>query len=346
MAKIEFDNNRVDNYYKGADSVRDESYIQDVFTDDSCVKSLKGLLKRQFNELSAENDEDRKKLDHILYKIHYDINTRFVARRHSPFSPVIKWALSTAVAILLPLVVFMGIKDYRGKSISKETRIEIVAPAWTRAQFSLPDGTKGWLNSSSSIAYSGDFIDNRQISLHGEAYFDVAKDDQNPFTVFTLGTLVKVLGTRFNVAAYDNEQTVEVVLEEGKLLFSDSTSGQTVAMNSNDLAVYHKKGNVISIEEVNPQKFVSWTEGKLIFRNDPLDVVARRLERWYNVVVDLDVSGHEEIRWRATFQDDSLEEVLKILKRSLHIDFRIQEGMIRQDGTVDKKKVILSARNN
>lgn len=342
MANIEFDKDRIENYFRGTGAGGDESYIRDVFTDDHHEKALKGLLKRQFSELPVESDEDRKKLDQILYKIHFDINTRSASRRRSAFGRGAKWALSTAVAILLPLVVFMGIRDHREHSTNQETRIEIKAPAWTRAQFSLPDGTTGWLNSNSSIAYSGDFSSNRRISLTGEAFFDVARDDHRPFTVFTSEINIKVLGTRFNIASYENENSVEVVLEEGLLLFNDNAMQNSIKMSPNDLTIYNKTQKNISREIVNPQKYISWTEGKLVFRNDPLEVIARRLERWYNIVVELNVSGHEEIRWRATFQDDNLEEVLKILKRSLQINYRIENAEIKPDGTTTKKKVILS----
>ena len=117
-------------------------------------------------------------------------------------------------------------------------------------------------------------------------------------------------------------------------------------MKPNDLVIYNKARKEFSTEVVQPQKYISWTDGKLVFRNDPLDVIARRLERWYNIDVELNVSSPEDIRWRATFIDDNLEEVLIMLKRSLHVNYKIENRDIKPDETFTKKKVILSLRTN
>jgi ferric-dicitrate binding protein FerR (iron transport regulator) len=93
---------------------------------------------------------------------------------------------------------------------------------------------------------------------------------------------------------------------------------------------------------VHPHKYLSWTEGKLVFRNDPLDVIARRLERWYNIDVVVDFISHEDLRLRATFIDENLDQVLNLLKRSLHVSYKIENGYIQTDGVFRKTKVIIS----
>jgi ferric-dicitrate binding protein FerR (iron transport regulator) len=233
---------------------------------------------------------------------------------------------------------------YKGVSLKKEAWVEIKAPAWTRTQFSLPDGTTGWLNSNSSVKYNGNFNADRQVTLKGEAFFDVFKDKKRPFIVNTSEINVKVLGTRFNIASYENEKYVEVVLEEGKLIFNNKEMNKSYIMNPNDLVIYDKTLVEFSTEVVQPQKYLSWTNGKLVFRNDPLDVIARRLERWYNIDVEVDVSSTEDFRWHATFIDEGLEEVLNLLKRSLPIDYRIENGSLKPDGIYAKKKVIISLK--
>ena len=190
---------------------------------------------------------------------------------------------------MLPIVILIGIHMYTETNLKKETWVEIKAPAWTRAQFSLPDGTTGWLNSNSSVKYNGNFNTDRQVTLTGEAFFDVFKDKKRPFIVNTTEINVKVLGTRFNIASYENENNVEVVLEEGKLVFNDKEMNKSYTMKPNDLVVYDKTLRNFSTKVVQPQKYLSWTEGKLEFRNDPLDVIARRLERWYNI--DVEING-------------------------------------------------------
>ncbi|MCX6259143.1 MAG: FecR family protein [Bacteroidia bacterium] len=342
MANVEFDSEKVERYFNGEDPGTDQSYINDVFCDNSKENQLRKLLSRQFNEMPKEEETEDKNLDDILYKIHYDINTRLSTRKTLKFPGIIRWALSIAGAILLPLVIFMGIKNHQEASLRKETWVEIKAPAWTRAQFSLPDGTTGWLNSNSSIKYSGNFNADRQISLTGEAFFNVYQDKKRPFIVHTPEINVKVLGTRFNIASYQNEKTAEVVLEEGMLVFNDPQMNKSYTMKPNDLVIYNKTLKAFSTEVVQPEKYISWKDGKLVFRNDPLDVIARRLERWYNIDVDLNVSSPEDIRWRATFVGDNLEEVLILLKRSLHVDYKIEKRDLKPDETLTKKKVMLT----
>lgn len=117
-------------------------------------------------------------------------------------------------------------------------------------------------------------------------------------------------------------------------------------MIPNDLILYNKTKEDFTKDIVQPQKYLSWTEGKLVFRNDPLDVLARRLARWYNVDVEVKIDLTDDLRLRATFIDEGLEEVLGLLKRSLPVDYKIEDREINSDGTYGRKRVILTARAN
>ena len=344
MGEISFDSEKINGFFIGKYSDKDITYVNKVFCDNDKEKELKCLLSRQFNELLPEEDLDNKDLDHILYRIHYDINNRLSEPKIWSFDNIIKWTLRLAGVIILPLVILLGLQTYKESSLKKQTWVEIKAPAWTRAQFSLPDGTIGWLNSNSCVKYNGNFNADRQVTLKGEAFFDVFKDNKRPFRVNTNEVTVKVLGTRFNIASYENEKNVEVVLEEGKLVFNNKEMDKVYIMSPNELITYDKALSDFSTEVVQPQKYLSWTEGKLVFRNDPLDVIARRLERWYNIDVEVNVSVTEDLRLRATFIDEGLDEVLDLLKRSLPIDYKIENGNIQTDGVYRKTKVIISSR--
>jgi transmembrane sensor len=342
MTGIEFDSEKIDRFFKGEYSDKDASYVDEVFCDKNKEKELEHHLRRQWLELSGDNNASDRNLDQILYKIHYDINTMLSVQKAGPFDNLMRWTLRIAGVLIIPLLIILGIQTYKNSYLKKETWVEIKAPAWTRAQFVLPDGTTGWLNSNSSIKYNGEFIADRKITLKGEAFFDVSKDAKRPFVVNTNEIKVTVLGTQFNIASYENEKTAEVVLEEGKLMFNDREMRKSYTMKPNDLIVYDKILKDFSTEIVQPQKYISWTEGKLVFRNDPLDVIARRLERWYNIDVEVNVLSAEGIRWRATFIDESLEEVLNLMKRSLHINYQIENRELKPDETFAKKKVIIT----
>jgi transmembrane sensor len=332
-------------YFKGEYSASDASYVQDIFSDETRQQELKQVIAEQFEELVREKEADLKNLDHILYRIHYDINMKKQAQRTLSFDSIMKWTFRVAGMIILPIALYTGFHVFKDTRQKKETWIEIKAPAWTRAHFNLPDGTFVWLNSNSSIKYNGNFIADRRVTLSGEAFFDVYKDKRRPFTVNTNDVTLKVLGTRFNIASYENETKTEVVLEEGKLVFSDREKRMTYTMKPNDLLAYDKTLQAYKTEVVLPQKYTAWTQGKLVFRNDPLDVIARRLERWYNIDVEIDVDFAEDIRWRATFMDENLDEVLSLLKRSLPVDYRIVIPDLSPDDTYVKKKVIITQRH-
>jgi transmembrane sensor len=346
MTESGFNSELINRYFKGEYSDNDAAYVEELFREKSKEEELKHFLFRQFYELKQEDDVDKMNLDNILYRIHYDINTRLSSKKEWSFENIIKWSFRIAGLIMLPLVILIGIHMYTDTNLKKETWVEIKAPAWTRAQFSLPDGTTGWLNSNSSVKYNGNFNNNRQITLKGEAFFDVFKDKKRPFIVSTPEINVKVLGTCFNIASYKNENNVEVVLKEGKLEFIDKGLNKSYTMKPNDMVVFDKKDEDFSIKEVDPQKYLSWTEGKLEFRNDPLDVIARRLERWYNIDVEIQGNISKDQRLRATFVNENLEEVLYLLKRTLSINYKIENGNLKPDDTFAKKKVIITLKAN
>ncbi|MFA5973940.1 MAG: FecR domain-containing protein [Lentimicrobiaceae bacterium] len=346
MTTTGFDKEKIINYYNRDHSEEDKSYITEIFCDELHEEEIKSLLSGQFDELLKEEYIEKRNLDHILYRIHYEINTKSKAQKEGKYASIVKWAYRIAGMLLLPLAFLIGLHMNKETQLKKEAWVEIKAPAWTRAQFSLPDGTTGWLNSSSSIKYKEDFIHDRQIALNGEAFFDVFKDKHRPFVVTTNDISVEVLGTRFNIASYDNENDVEVILEEGKLLFNTAKRNKFYIMHPNDLVTFNKTNKDFTTEVVDPNKYLSWTDGMLVFRNDPLDVIARRLERWYNIDVEVDKTLTEDLRLRATFKDESLEEVLGLLKRSLPIDYKIEIQDLKPNEIYAKKKVIILPRTH
>ncbi len=338
MVNKKFDIENINRYYKGDYSEEDQSNIVEIFTNNDKVKELEKLLRKQWYELLSKKDLKEVNLDHILYKLNYKINCQ---ASHSNLSNLFSWFSRVAAILILPLMIYTGIHFYRSVNKASPYWVEIQAPAWTRSQFILPDGTHGWLNSNSSIKYNGEFYSSREVTLDGEAFFDVKKDDKKTFKVYTGGINVTVLGTRFNIASYKDEKSIEVVLEEGSLLFEKENS--SYLMKPKDYIIYDKKLNNITISSVEPETYSSWTIGQLVFRNDSLDVIARRLERCYNVDVEVRGNFANQPRLRATFIDESIEEVLKLLKLSLPITYEIKPPQIKQDGTYSKTKVIITS---
>jgi transmembrane sensor len=345
MENYRLDSERLIRYFSGSYTEEDTDWVGSVFCDKEKERELRNFMSGQFSKLTSAESGDKKNLDHILYRIHYNINTGEARKRSLRSVRFLRLAFRIAGIIILPLFLYWGLSGYFATKSSRLASVEIKAPAWTRARFSLPDGTTGWLNSNSSVSYNQDFINDRKIILNGEAFFDVYRDKRRPFRVITADVMLKVTGTRFNVASYDDENDVEVVLEEGSLVISDREMSNARSMKPNDLVLYNKDLGEFTTEVVQPQKYLSWKEGKLVFRNDPLDVICRRLGRWYNVDVEVNVASVENLRLRATFVDENLEEVLELLKRSLPIDYVIQNGSLNTDNSFSKKKITILPRN-
>ena len=340
MRDLKVDFEKIKDFLNGKND--DSEYIDRLFCDTANEDELKKILQKHWYEMVSEDIDVEKDLSHVLYRIHYQINTRkeFFDRRVK-IRGILRALTKVAAVLFLPLLIYSGIQFFSGSGYESNVPVEIKAPAWTRVEFSLPDGTKGWLNSKSSISYRAGKKFDREVGLKGEAFFDVSKDEKREFRVTTDDIVITVHGTRFNVASYDSENSVEVVLEEGSLSLSDKKSGNSCIMKPGELVKFNKFTMGISKDTVQTHKYTSWKEGKLVFRNDPMDVVARRLERWYNINVELKDIFPDDVRLRATFVDEDLNEILDLLKKTLKVNYRIVEGSIGRDDVYLKKKVIL-----
>lgn len=347
MANSSSDTDRLTSYFNGNYSEEDLKYLKEIFCNQSKEEGLKHILKKRWFRVLEEKFPKEKNLEHILYKIHYELNTSSIElKSKSAFRNFIIWTSRVAAILFLPLLIYTGLHFFTDAERGETTWVEIIAPSWTRVQFSLPDGSTGWLNSGSSVKYQSDFINNRKISLDGEAYFDVKTDPETPFEVSTDDIIVTATGTKFNIASYKNEKDVEVVLEEGRIEVKNQEMTKSFTMNPEELVVYDRTTGELSNEKVQSEKYLAWIEGKLIFRNDPIDIIALRLGRWYNVDIEIEGNNFTDVRLRATFIDENLEEVLYFLKRALPIDYRIiRGGIMSDDETYTRKKILFTTRN-
>jgi transmembrane sensor len=340
MEKLEFDIERVKKHFRGEKN--DLDYLCRLFIENRFNDDLDHALRLEWYD-EKHQDIPEKNLDHILYKINYEINQK--QSQSKSFSSQIKiWFSRVAAILLLPLLIYTAYNIFNKEVLKEAAWVEINSPAWGRVQFSLPDGSKGWLNSNSRLKYREDFFNNREVMLNGEAYFDVRSDKRNHFKVLTADIVITVHGTKFNVESYKSENAVEVTLEEGIIDYYNKSLNRLYKMQPNGHIYYDKLSGNLNVDVVEPEKYTAWKDGKLIFRNDPLDVVARRLGRWYNIDVEVRGNISNQPMLRATFVDENLEQVLKLLKKSRLIDYTIIKGEKKGD-TYGRTKVIISSKN-
>jgi ferric-dicitrate binding protein FerR (iron transport regulator) len=215
----------------------------------------------------------------------------------------------------------------------------------TVSKLTLPDGTKVWLNSGSHFKYPLSFSNKvRKVYLSGEAYFEVSKNKRKPFVVATSDVDVMATGTVFNVMAYDNEDNIEATLVSGKISMAKETASSIIptpimSVNPGQKAILNKKKKKIAVTNVDVTKIISWKEGKLIFENDPMDVVIKKLDRWYNTNIILVDDELRTYSYTATFTGETLVQILELLKYSAPIEYTIFPRKKNDNNTFSKGKI-------
>ncbi len=192
-----------------------------------------------------------------------------------------------------------------------EIKNKIITEAGGEYTFTLSDGTKVWLNSLSEIEFPVSFKgDKRVVNLKGEAYFEVKHDSDRPFIVHSLNQSIQVLGTCFNIKAYENEQKIYTTLIEGKV--SVGSGGNNVVLSPGMESVCERENNEIETHTVNPYFSIAWRTGYFMFNNEDLDMILRVLSRWYGVefVYDKPASGPNTFSGRFSKYGD-IETTLK-----------------------------------
>jgi ferric-dicitrate binding protein FerR (iron transport regulator) len=206
----------------------------------------------------------------------------------------------------------------------------------------LPDGSTVTLNSGSVIRLADNFnTDTRELTLEGEGFFRVAHDAGKPFIIHTNAMDVKVLGTVFNVKAYAADRESEATLISGSVEITVQKDHQKIILSPNqkitllnDAAATPANGNAVKVVPVNNAQGgepveLSWTQNKLVFRDDAFEDISHELERWYNVKLVFEDEAVKKFRYSATFENKNIDEVLAALQLSRHFSFRKDNNVIR-----------------
>lgn len=320
------------------------------------------LLWESFSKLSHINTEK------ALLKVHNNIST-------SKEKPLFK-AIRLVAVVLLPLLIVSNAYFISNKYISNSKitpNYKVVSAHGVRTKVLLPDSSIVWLNAGSTLNYPAKFNKKqREVKLTGEGYFDIVKKEGSPFYVSLGNVYVKVLGTTFNIKMYPDEDRIETTLLTGKVSLVKRDGNKEVSMvkmKPDQHLIYNKKdnklllktmssdnnqnaGNLSRLENISLKKakalvnkHSSWIGGRLIFRNDSMDEVVRRLERWYNVNIELSGEDVKQYHYTATFTEETLEQVLKFLEISAPIKYKITNEKIIDPNNYSKKKVTIYSNN-
>ncbi|MCK3684468.1 FecR family protein [Maribellus sp. YY47] len=185
-------------------------------------------------------------------------------------------------AVFLVILGFIIILTSQGK-INNNQYTSVITENGQRTKVVLPDSSIVWLNSGTTLSYNYSQKDRRSIILKGQGFFQVKRNESKPFVVQCDEIKVTVLGTTFDVNNYPENKKIFVVLESGSVELNHNNTNYI--LKPGEIADYDEKNKSISINDADIQKYISWKDGKLIFRNDPMELVIKELERWYNIKI-------------------------------------------------------------
>lgn len=205
----------------------------------------------------------------------------------------------------------------------------IQTPKGGKYQVRLPDGSKVWLNSASTLSYPTTFAGNeRKVQLKGEAYFEISPNKNSPFRVQSGNQIVEVLGTHFNINSYDDEDYVKTTLLEGsvKVILNSKPNviSNTRLLKPGEQSLTKSSRSDIRIENADTEKAVAWKNGYFKFRNTPIREIMREIERWYDVELVYEGKMPTDEFTGFISNDVKISAVLKIMEESGGVKFTVK----------------------
>jgi len=259
----------------------------------------------------------------------------------------IRWAVAASFALIVSvsLVFFLN---------QPKPEINYITKSTTRGQkatITLSDGSVVKLNAESSITYPENFAEvaTRDITLTGEAFFEVKRDEAKPFTIQTEGLLTTVLGTSFNITAFPEMDEIEVTVATGRVSVSSTKGDSSLQRGAGDVsqklkaksrtelvevltpgqqATYHKTSHKLSMREVDTERYLAWKDGVIYMANEKYKQVFDKLARWYGVEFEFANVPTEEWDYTGEFKDMSLELVLETIGYASGFEFQILEDKV------------------
>lgn len=343
----------IEKYLNGRGSTEERGLIIEWFKSIQAEKELRNKSYHYWKKIPEDVDAINYNESMVLGKIYRKIKIEEAKNKPSPSTllRIIHYLTRIAAVLFVPLLLLYCLSGGFQSSGSKDTFAEIYSPPGARTMFYLPDGSMGWLNSASSIKFPERFDGKeRKVTLKGEAYFNVNTNPNKPFIVSTNNLNIVATGTSFNINSWEDDPYTKVVLEDGKLeIFKNNiNNSQSLAatLDPGQLFQYSKTNSECSMNNVDIEKYISWKNGRLIFRSDPLSEVVERLNRWYNVNIVIMDDKLESYQYVATFEDETLDEIIRMLEISSPIKHKYFKRRQLSDGTFEKRRIELYYNSN
>lgn len=295
-------------YFKGTATMDEEKQILD-WVDESPANRNAFQKERMLYDIALFTDE--KKLKKEQKQVH--------------ILPVLRWSARIAAVVVVALSCGFLFRDYQYNKVAQMQTVAV--PAGQRAQITLADGTRVWLNAKSTLTYASNFgRTERNITLEGEAYFEVAKNKDIPFYVNTGKNKVRVVGTSFNVCAYKGSNEFETTLVEGivDIYAANDVSKPIVRLEKNEF--FGDYDGKLKKTVLPSYEYLRWKEGLYCFDDSELSHILNRLELYYNVKITVKNKKLLSHRYTAKFKEqDGIEHILKVIQKDQNFKYYINE---------------------
>lgn len=237
---------------------------------------------------------------------------------------VFKYAAIIVFLISLTTIYYTNKQPFN-RTPKKLSYISFITENGQRSKVILPDSSIVWLNSGTTLSYPSNFSEqHRKVSLNGQAFFQVYHKENSPFSVHANGLIVNVLGTKFDVDAYPENDKITVMLEAGKVeLAHEGFESFSYTMQPAEKATYNIANKALTLNYADAFIYSSWKDGKLIFRNESIKNMVEKLKRWYNINIDITDEEVYNSIFSGTIQNESYEEIFRYIEIVCDVNCKI-----------------------
>ena len=291
-------------------------YFEGKASDSDVAMIRKWLEESPENKNTLEKERRMYDIMHLSGKPEPVLN-KSSSKRHVIFRETLK--ITAVSAIVLLLSIFYHAKN---KDTEEDQFQSITVPSGQRINITLPDGTSVWLNARTTIKYPLTFNkENRQVTLNGEAYFDVIEDKKKPFVVHTPKGRLEVLGTVFNVYDYSDNVQFETMLFEGSVKVNPNDSLQSAVMLIPGYKSYLENGK-LEVTHVEDYSVYRWIEGLICFENEAFSMIMNDFEKYYGLKIVVENEKAKKQYYSGKFrQTDGIDYALRVLQKDIHFKY-------------------------
>ena len=306
---------------------------------------MRHIMKHKDEFFVAETNEEITDVETTIEESHGLFHSFFRRKKLTIFSFVL-------LIVVVAGAIYLFTRKRNVDLVSEQAISSVVTKNGSRTKIVLPDGSQVWLNAGSNLDYNNSTFNKelREVSLNGEAYFDVTKNKEKPFIIHTKKMDIKVLGTVFNVRSYNDEKIAEAALIKGSIevTLKDRKDQKIILKPNEKISIANeepkteKKPEKITSAKATPVRIpqfevndlkpnptyniigeIAWTQNKLFFEDEILENIGLRIERWFGKKVTIANESLKNVHYTGNFENETLEEVLLSLKLSKSFNFRI-----------------------